>query len=547
MTTEPDRKTVLYFIALIASLAFVWFSGPARPTWAQGPGLGLEVSPQALTPTFLSYQGRITDPATGNPISGTVSIIFRIYDAPAGGNKLWEDGKDVQVVSGLFSTALGDITPMDPAMFNGQSLWLAVKLGVDAEAVPRQQFLPVASALTLVPGATISTTAASPALTVKNAGSGDALRVEGRVYVTGDLAVGGNLIGGAHNHDATYINSLGPDTMSGKDSVPILSLTQSGTGYGGYFTSIDGTGMRGDTRSTVNETAGLLGIAGPTSTALNGYAGVFGKSRYGYGVAGISDSSPGVTGQSTGNYGVYGLGASNLAAVYGTNTSTGPGVQGRSNSAIGVRGDTWSTSQPGVYGGNWANPGGAGVQGYSQYGWSGYFNGGGLGALYAGGPSTVAGILTTQKVAYSTPRPHYVSVAGEAFRGMQSAYPFVSGWGGAYFNGSTAGVLIAPVQLPDGALVQYLTAYLYDATVNNDINVALERHDFVGNSYSGVSALYSSGNPGYTTLTSGLLNHTVSNTSGGYYVYAWADSSTADLGAVKVVGALIQYTISEAE
>jgi hypothetical protein len=127
-------------------------------------------------------------------------MIFRIYDVPGGGIPLWSETEQVQVNNGLFSTVLGDTAPMDAQMFNGQALWLEVKVEGE-DTTPRQQLLPVAYALGLAPGATISTTSTVPALLVRNRGAGVALQVEGNLYVSGDL------IGGAHQQSGSSITS----------------------------------------------------------------------------------------------------------------------------------------------------------------------------------------------------------------------------------------------------------------------------------------------------------------------------------------------------
>ena len=115
----------------------------------------------------------------------------RLYTAPSGGAALWTEARDVAVRDGLFSTVLGDVTPLDQSVFNGQTLWLGVKVGSDEEARPRQQLLPVAYALSLVPGATIQGNSNSAALNLSNTGGGAALHAGGPVVIDGDLTVDG--------------------------------------------------------------------------------------------------------------------------------------------------------------------------------------------------------------------------------------------------------------------------------------------------------------------------------------------------------------------
>jgi hypothetical protein len=155
----------------------------------------------AISP-LLQYQGRLSDPSSGEPVEdGSHTMVFRLYTGPSGGTALWTEAKDVPVQGGLFSTALGDTTPLSQDLFTGQALWLGIKVGADEEATPRQQMLPVVYALSLVPGASIQANSSSAALNLSNAGSGQALHAGGPVVVDGDLTVNGSL-SGSHAADA---------------------------------------------------------------------------------------------------------------------------------------------------------------------------------------------------------------------------------------------------------------------------------------------------------------------------------------------------------
>jgi hypothetical protein len=54
---------------------------------------------------LISYQGRLTDDG-GNPVAGTLAMIFTIYDG-AGVSRWTESQPAVEVVNGLFSVVLG--------------------------------------------------------------------------------------------------------------------------------------------------------------------------------------------------------------------------------------------------------------------------------------------------------------------------------------------------------------------------------------------------------------------------------------------------------
>lgn len=69
-------------------------------------------SAQAQTvPPFINYQGRVTDSGgvglgTGTPVNR--KAIFRIYDAPSAGNRLWSEQHTVTISNGEFSVLLGN-------------------------------------------------------------------------------------------------------------------------------------------------------------------------------------------------------------------------------------------------------------------------------------------------------------------------------------------------------------------------------------------------------------------------------------------------------
>ena len=65
----------------------------------------------AAPPPTMGYQGRLLDDA-GDPVSGLLTITFRLYDTATGGTALWtEIQNDVQADDGVFSVALGEATP----------------------------------------------------------------------------------------------------------------------------------------------------------------------------------------------------------------------------------------------------------------------------------------------------------------------------------------------------------------------------------------------------------------------------------------------------
>lgn len=298
--------------------------------------------PPSVTP-LLQYQGRLTNPSTGAPLDGDQKMTFHIYDVESGGTALWTEAKTIPVARGLFSTLLGDTDVLDPAVFGGQDLWLGIQVGEDPEATPRQRIAPTAYALH----------------------ARDSETVGGKSAWAFSAA--------GHNHDTTYINSTGPDTMSGSSIGPILDVTQASTGAAGQFSSVGGYGVIGSTDSATPSIAGVRGQAGSAGVGISQKHGVQGQSDTGRGVVGMSRDSTGVYGWSTNNTAIRGEASSaSSVAIHGFNAgSGGTAVRGQTASTsgvtLGVLGESASSTGVGVRGVNSATTGQAyGVHGMAS-------------------------------------------------------------------------------------------------------------------------------------------------------------------------------------
>jgi hypothetical protein len=90
--------------------------------------------PLALAiPEDLNINGRLTD-SSGNPLSGTYSMTFKIYSSPTGGTSLWNvTGQSVTTGSdGVFSTILKNVN-----LNFSSNYYLGIAVGADAEMTPR--------------------------------------------------------------------------------------------------------------------------------------------------------------------------------------------------------------------------------------------------------------------------------------------------------------------------------------------------------------------------------------------------------------------------
>lgn len=324
-------------------------------------GSGAPAADSAAITPVISYQGRLLNPTTGAPQNGTFTFVFRLYNVAEGGTALWTETKDIVVSNGLFTTLLGDVTALPTSIFDGQNLWLGVKVGTDAEATPRQRI------------------AATPyALYSDNADRLDGL--DSAAFATASHIHDDRYYTEAES-DARFVNATG-DAMGGSAAGPVLSVTQTGAGVSGYFTSTASYGVHGETASNVDGIAGVRGSAGLPGVTITGKYGVLGQSDTGRGVTGVSRESNGLYGWSTNTWGIRGEGewggvyalsfGAGSDAIRGVNTATSGaswGVVGTSASPTGrgVAGFNSATTgtAEGVYGSS-SSTGGRGVSGYAS-------------------------------------------------------------------------------------------------------------------------------------------------------------------------------------
>ena len=130
----PSRGNVLFSTLLVGALLVANRAGALT---AFSPA-----SPTSST-TTIPYQGRLAS-AGGSPLTGTHSMVFRLYSQAGGGAPLWEETwtgpNGVRVSDGLFNVMLGSLSAIPPSVVTGNAnLWLGITVGVDAEMAPRVQ------------------------------------------------------------------------------------------------------------------------------------------------------------------------------------------------------------------------------------------------------------------------------------------------------------------------------------------------------------------------------------------------------------------------
>jgi hypothetical protein len=442
------KSRTIVILAAVALLVLLWamgnaVAGPPR----QGPEGEGDVTIAGTVAEKISYQGRLTD-AAGNPLDGTYTMRFRLYDAETGGTMLWDSGdQSVSVDEGLFNVKLD----IDHSDFNGQGLWIEVQVGNETLS-PRQEILPVPYALSLRPGAVISDTMSYVQLNrsywfAKYGVYAKAAGIYGGagVYGESDSTFGEGVYGYASATSGetygVYGKSESPQGYGIYGTAPItgtvgIATATSGETYGvygksesfygrgvygyashasginrgvyGLSNSTRGRGVYGEASATEGTTYGVVGV----SKSPSGYGGHFrneATSGETYGVYGESDSSEGYgvygTAPTTGTVGIATATSGRTYGVYGESDSTsGRGVYGRasatSGTTYGVYGESDSTSGRGVYGHASAESGATrGVYGRSDstsgrgvYGWASATSGTTYGVYgYASSPSGYGG------------------------------------------------------------------------------------------------------------------------------------------------------------
>jgi hypothetical protein len=213
----------------------------------------VQFNPAGTLLRYFPLQGHLTD-SSGNPLNGDYHITFRLYLVASGGTEICHDTNVVSVVNGLFSTEiLGNCLDS----FNGQQIYLGIEVEDDGEMSPRQPIYATPYALSLRPGAVITSSLGAQAILHIESWSTTGRGL--RAYAMATSGVNYGVVGASRSPD----------------------------GFGGYFYNTDpgGYGLKGE-----------------------GAIGVYGESEDGSGVYGFSTNHIGlygVTNAADNNYGLY--------------------------------------------------------------------------------------------------------------------------------------------------------------------------------------------------------------------------------------------------
>jgi len=365
-------RTIVILMATAAILALLWAAGGAGAYPPEGP------SAQAGAPMLISYQGRLTDPTTGQPEpDGNYSMTFNIYDAETGGTLIWSETQTVSVSGGLFNVLLGSVTSLSAPVFDGTDRWLEVEVAGEI-LTPRQRIVSVGYAIQAQEAANadtldglegsdlqqrvIGTCAGGNAIRVINAdgtvtcepvagGAGDITAVYAGTGLTGGGESGDVTLAA----DTTYLQRRVSDTCASGNAIRVINADGTvtcepvGAGAHDHFGETwTGTGLAlalnssyagNETLYVTNSATSGDGIRAYSAASAYNYAALKGSNTSsGSGVYGYSNSGDGVYGRGVNGNGVFGYAsAGDRSGVYGYNAGSGYGVYAFSYSGVGLK------------------------------------------------------------------------------------------------------------------------------------------------------------------------------------------------------------------
>jgi hypothetical protein len=322
----------------------------------------------------ITYQGKLTD-AAGNPLTGTYTVMFSLYEVSSGGTALATDTHSVEASKGLFTTQITS----DLKYFDGRALWLGIKVGADpAEMNPRQEIRPVPYALSIRPGATVMGSISPWALKVQNSAGTGLAAITGNDFNPGMTAnTSGDHSSGLHSEThgnyspgmsavTTGLNSPGVYTETHSDYSPGMGALTDGINSPGIFVNTMNTNSPG-----MGAITNGLNSPGVHTETHSDYSPGMSAVTNGLHSSGVhtethSDYSPGMSAVTTGlnSPGVYtethssfssGMSANTTGfRSSGVNTEThgdySPGINTVTNGTFspGVNVNTMNTSSPGI-------------------------------------------------------------------------------------------------------------------------------------------------------------------------------------------------------
>ncbi len=329
-----DLNKRFFKIGVIAAIAVLAFAFAIAAAGSDGGVVeknaeGVTVAASAVTTSSINYQGRLTDSA-GEPLSGTYTMTFRLYEVASGGSAMATDTHSITATEGLFNTNID----FDQKHFDGRGLWLGITVGTDSEMSPRQELRPVPYALSLKPGANIvgASSVALQAESTHASGSGirgDASATSGTNYGVVGESKSPDGYGGYFYNNEGGTGVYGRGTPGG-----YFTTDQGGTSWADRTAGVDVATTHDYSYGVQAHTAGdnSNGVAASTSggNSHGVSASTTGDNSNGISAYTAGNNSNGVWAYSVKHYGVYGKGGK-YGGYFTTNQA---GTSGNQNAGV---------------------------------------------------------------------------------------------------------------------------------------------------------------------------------------------------------------------
>jgi len=161
---------------------------------------------------------------------------------------------------------------------------------------------------------------------------------------------------------------------------------------------------------------------------------------------------------------------------------------------------------------------------------------------------TIANKINADAYRYKSPKTQVLSISGNVFH-SSSGNEFIASSGGAFFTDPGAGTLVAPVQLPQGAVLQSMTAYVGDVAAES-VAVSLRHEEHGGTTsifiFYANSISMSGSNLQLTDTTPQPDFQVVDNYTGHYHLAAYSQNWPGTSG-LRISSVVIEYTIEEVD
>ncbi|HOW28443.1 MAG TPA: hypothetical protein PK876_08080, partial [Elusimicrobiota bacterium] len=211
----------------------------------------------ADAPAEINYQGRLAD-ASGNPITGSRNIKFRVMDAETGGAEVYSQTVSVTVSNGVFSVRIGSGAAIPSTVFqDSANRWLEVVVAGET-LTPRQKLVGSPYALAIANDSAGTDQIRDMAVTLDKV---DTVTVDGRYLTLGT----NQTVTGTKTFNAN-ISMVDGRTIDGVD---ISTHVLNSTNVHGIFGSVVGTS---DTQTLLNKSISTGTLM--WTTAVNSGGGV---------------------------------------------------------------------------------------------------------------------------------------------------------------------------------------------------------------------------------------------------------------------------------